>query len=121
MAASSGSRTALITWSVVFAILFVTAAVFSIYFYADAAKARESEDKTRKQYADIAAPGELAGDTVSALREAKSNVPEGSPITGSMGLLQVAVTQRDELSHTIGGPAVTSPAAALDKSRTALA
>src|SRR3954465_4880582 len=104
---ASGSRTALITWSVVFAILFVTASIFSIYFYADSAKARESEEKTRKQYADIAQPGELAGDVVTSLRDAKTTPVEGSPITQSMGLLQVAVAQRDELAHMIAGPAVT--------------
>ena len=33
-----GSRTALITWSVVFAFLFVLSSVFAIYFYADSTK-----------------------------------------------------------------------------------
>ena len=115
---SSGSRTALITWSVVFAILFVTASIFSIYFYADASKARESEAKTVSQYKEVASPGEIAGsDMVSALRDAKSNPVEGSPINASMSLLQVAVTQRDELSHMIAGPAVTTPQAALERAR----
>ena len=117
---SSGSRTALITWSVVFAVLFVTASVFSIYFYADAAKSRESEDKLRKQYVEILPPGELQGDTVTQLRETRTSPPPGSTITPSMPLFQVLMTQRDELSHTIAGPAVSTPAAAEDRAKSAL-
>ncbi len=117
---SSGSRTALITWSVVFAVLFVTASVFSIYFYADAAKSRESEDKTRKAYVEVLPPGELQGEAITQLRETRSTPPEGSTITPSMPLFTVAIAQRDELSHTIAGPSVTTPAAAMDRAAAAM-
>src|SRR5688500_19041268 len=97
----AGSRTALITWSVVFAILFVTSAIFAIYFYADSTKARDREETLRKQYAELAPPNELTGEAVSALREIRSEPPEGSSINASMPLFQVALTQRDELAQLI--------------------
>ena len=51
---SQGSRTALVTWSVVFAFLFMTASVLAIYFYADASKSHDREDALRKQYTELA-------------------------------------------------------------------
>ena len=112
---SSGSRTALITWSVVFAILFVAASIFSIYFYADASKSRDHYDQLQKQYSELAPPGELAGEAMSQLREVRSTPPQGSAINPSMPLFQVAITQRDELTHQIAGPQVNLAAAAQER------
>jgi len=106
-----GSRTALITWSVVFAFLFVLSSVFAIYFYADSTKARQSEEQTKKQYTEMAAPGELQGDAVTRLREVKQNPREGSAVTPAMPLFTVAVTEGQELSQLIGGPSASNPKA----------
>src|SRR3954454_23059326 len=95
---SQGSRTALVTWSVIFAILFVTMAIFAIYFYADASKANERADTLTRQYKEIAQPGDLAGEAVTQLRESRGTAPEGSTITANTPLLSVAVTQRDDLA-----------------------
>src|SRR5215207_3956300 len=116
----AGSRTALITWSVVFAILFVTSTIFTIYFYSDASKARKSENDLRRQYQELAASSELAGEAVSALRELKQSPPEGSTINGSMTLFQIALAQRDELAQMIGGPSANTPAAAAQRAKAAI-
>ena len=115
-----GSRTALITWSVVFAFLFVLSSVFAIYFYADSTKARQSEEQTKKQYTEMAAPGELQGDAVTRLREVKQNPREGSAVTPAMPLFTVAVTEGQELSQLIGGPSASNPKAAMDRAADAL-
>jgi len=117
---TSGSRTALITWSVVFAILFVTAAIFSIYFYADASKAHDREDTLKKQYSELAPPGDLAGEAVAQLRDMRGSPPPGSAINPSMPLFDVALTQRDELTHLIGGPQVALPSAATERANSAM-
>src|SRR5215213_5688131 len=65
----AGSRTALITWSVVFAILFVTSTIFAIYFYADSTKARDREETLRKQYS-----GPAVTTPVAAIERAKSAI-----------------------------------------------
>ena len=115
-----GSRTALITWSVVFAFLFVVSAVFAIYFYADSTKARQSEEQTKKQYSELAAPGELQSDAVTRLRDVRQSPREGSAITAGMPLFSVAVTQGQELSQLIGGPSASTPSAAMDRAADAL-
>src|SRR5215213_10167614 len=91
----AGSRTALITWSVVFAILFVTSSIFTIYFYTDSTKARKAEAELRRQYQELAPTSELASEAVTQLRDMRQAPPEGSAVNASMPLFQVAVTQRD--------------------------
>ena len=116
-----GSRTALVTWAVIFAILFVTSAIFAIYFYADSTKAHEREDLMRKRYADVVTESDLQSESVASLKEARQNAPEGSQINAQMPLFTVSLAQRDELAHTIGGPSVTNPNVALDRAKAALA
>ena len=116
-----GSRTALVTWSVIFAILFVTSAIFAIYFYADGTKARKSEEDLKRQYAELAPPAELRGESATRLDDVRKNAPEGSAITPSMPLFTVAVTQGQELSQLIGGARTSTPTAAMESAKTALA
>ena len=52
--------------------------------------------------------------------EMKTNPPEGTSINSSMTLLQVALSQRDDLGHVIGGASATE-AAARDQAKRALA
>jgi predicted nucleic acid-binding Zn-ribbon protein len=118
---SPGSRTALVTWSVVFAILFVVSAIFAIYFYADGNKAVQRAEQLQRQYAELASQADLQSDLATQLREVKQNPPEGSNINPQMTLLQIAAAQRDDLAHMIAGPAVKSPGAAEDRAKAALA
>ena len=46
-----GSRTALITWTVVTTVLFVTATIFAIYFYVDANRTREEQQTLKRMEA----------------------------------------------------------------------
>ncbi|HYO11268.1 MAG TPA: hypothetical protein VER17_20050 [Tepidisphaeraceae bacterium] len=117
---SPGSRTALVTWSVVFAILFVVSSIFAIYFYADSNKANQREADFRKRYTEVISDADLGGEAITQLREARATAPEGSGITGTTPLFQMALTQRDELARTVAGAAVTNPAAAADRARAAL-
>ena len=116
----AGSRTALVTWSVVFAILFVTSSIFAIYFYADATKAHDSADLARKHYTEVIPESELNGEAVTQLREARQSAVEGSPINAQMPLFTVAITQRDELAHAVAGAGVTNPSVAMDRTKAAL-
>lgn len=106
--ANQGSRTALVTWTVVFAILFVTATVFAIYFYVDANKSETALRKVSDQYRSIITEGGLTGDTVGRfdqIRKAAAERPEGVPptaVTDAMPLLEVAATTLDELERTTG-------------------
>jgi hypothetical protein len=115
-----GSRTALVTWCVVFAVLFVTSAIFAIYFYANASKATDREEQLRKQYSDLAPPNELQSDAANRLKDVRATPPEGSAITSSMPLFTVAVTQGQELSQLIGGPSANTPTAAAERAKAAL-
>ena len=70
---SAGSRTTLVTWSVVFAILWVTSTIFAIYFYASASKAEEKYNTEIKKYVpDIIADADLNSDAVRRLKDART-------------------------------------------------
>jgi hypothetical protein len=116
----SGSRTAQLTWLVVFAVLWATASIMAIVFYVNADKDRTALETFRKRYNEVVAEGDLAGSAVAELREAKQNAPEGSSINPSMSLLQVALAERDELAALVGGPQATI-GTATDKAKTSLA
>src|SRR5689334_2702767 len=70
-----GSRTALVTWSVVFCVLFVTCAVFAIYFYADDVKARDAQEIMRKSYADVIPEQNLSSQQISDLKSLRGTEP----------------------------------------------
>ena len=67
-AASAGSRTAAVTWAVVFAIIAVTMSIFAIYFYADANKSRDALETHRKTVAEVVPDADLQGEAVTRLR-----------------------------------------------------
>jgi hypothetical protein len=122
--ANQGSRAVLVTWTVVTAILFVTATVFAIYFYVDASKVSELAKTNGAKYADIideSALGNPSND-FTALQAARHAT--GSPIPGinpSMKLLDVALAQRNYLAKLIAGPSVTDPDKAATIANTAIA
>ena len=71
-AANQGSRAALVTWTVVSCILFVTATVFAIYFYVEASKITLLDKTNREKYAEIIDEAAIAGPDVTALHAAKA-------------------------------------------------
>jgi len=97
-----GSRGALITWSVVCSILFVTATIFAIYFYVVANEATgKLKDQTAK-YNDIVA--DPAAPAVAELQRVRG-LPEQAPtLNPAMPALDVAVAQRNALTSLLGGP-----------------
>src|SRR5438034_3386716 len=98
----AGSRTALVTWAVVFAILWVTASIFAIYFYASASKVTDQYDTLRKQYIpDIIAESELNSDAVRHMKELRTQ--EGTGLNPSMSAFSVALAQRDQMAQMVAG------------------
>ncbi|MDQ3439980.1 MAG: hypothetical protein M3478_06470 [Planctomycetota bacterium] len=99
-----GSRGALITWSVVCSILFVTATIFAIYYHVVATEATTKLDAQNKTYADVVNPTALTGPVVTELQRVRA-LPEQAPVLNpSMPALDVAVAQRNALTNLIGGP-----------------
>src|ERR1041384_6032815 len=98
---NQGSRTALITWTVVPSFFFVPATIFAIYFYVEASRVNLLNEERRTKYADIVAEGALTSPDVGALRELKSNEKAG--YTPSMTALDVSIKRSDNLAKTIAG------------------
>ena len=122
-AANQGSRAALVTWTVVSCILFVTATVFAIYFYVDSTKVTKLESDTRQKFADVIDEAAIAGPEINNLKTAKTNsdnppIPNLNP---SMKYFDVAVAQRTYLANQIAGSDVTDPGKAADAAKTSIA
>jgi hypothetical protein len=122
--ANQGSRAVLVTWTVITAILFVTATVFAIYFYVDASKVSELAKTNSGKYADIIDDSALGSPSpdFQGLRDARtaqtSNIPGINP---SMKLLDVAIAQRNYLATLIAGAATTDPDKAAGVGKAAIA
>jgi hypothetical protein len=100
-ATSAGSRTAAVTWAVVFAIIAVTMSIFAIYFYADANKSRDALETHKKTVAEVVPDADLQGEAVSRLRAIRD--AENSGYTKSSSLLSVAMQDRDALARMVAG------------------
>lgn len=98
---SAGSRTAAVTWAVVFAILFVTASIFAIYFYASSNRDADLLAQHRRQVAEVIPDAELTGPEVTRLRAIRGT--EGSGFSANTPLIQVAAQDRDSLARLIAG------------------
>jgi hypothetical protein len=122
--ANQGSRAVLVTWTVITAILFVTATVFAIYFYVDATKITELSKTNAAKYADIIDDATLGSPTpdITGLQTARhaTDSPFGADITSSMKLLDVALAQRNDLAKLITGGASTDPDAAAKAAQAAI-
>src|SRR5262245_37535407 len=88
-----GSRTALVTWTVVTSFLFVTATIFAIYFYVEKSSVQQRHDERKKHYENIVAEGALNSADVAALLDLKSK-PD-SPYNASQGALDVAMKRAE--------------------------
>ena len=73
-----GSRGALITWSVVCSILFVTATIFAIYYYVVANEATQKLSDQDKKYADVVNSASLTGPVVTELQRVRGLPEQGS-------------------------------------------
>lgn len=100
MASASGSRTGLITATVVLTIVAVTALVFASIFFTKANRASTDLDALTKSYNDVVKRNALSGTDVTALKERRS---AGDPFTSSDPLLSVAIRERDDLAKLAGG------------------
>src|SRR5581483_8495558 len=99
---SPASRSgALVTWLVVFVLLWVVATVFAIYYYVDGTKAQESLTKLTDQYKEVIPASELSGDEIQNLRTKKQSDTTGK-YNQDMALFDVLRTERDELATAIG-------------------
>lgn len=99
---SSGSRTALVTWSVVFAILWVTSSIIAIWAYAGMSKVQQTYDTQIKQYIpDVIADSDLNSDAVRQLKELRTT--EGSGYNAQMPVFQVAMAEKDKMAQLLAG------------------
>src|SRR5688500_10415461 len=114
-----GSRTALITWSVVCSILFVTSTIFAIYFYVSANEATEKFETSQKQYANVVTDADLASPLVNALVSLRQSEQANAwGVNASMPVLNVALAQRDTLARLVAG--TNNPATALQTGKNTL-
>jgi hypothetical protein len=122
--ANQGSRAVLVTWTVITAILFVTATVFAIYFYVDASKVSELAKTNAQKYADVVEDAALASPSADyeSLRSARTGGGTSlfTGINPSMKLLDVALAERNQLAGLITG-GTTDPNLAFKAGRDALA
>jgi hypothetical protein len=97
---------ALITWLVVFVLLWVVGTVFAIYYYVDGTKAREELEGLTKQYAEVIPKSQLGGEDIQRLKDRKS-APDAEAMgyNAQMSLWDVLKKERDDLAGKIDGGA----------------
>lgn len=99
---NQGSRAGLITAVVAFAVLFVTSTIFAIYYGVKADDVTKKYDSFRSSVVpEVIAGGDLTGGTVASLRQVRDAAEP--PINKGMSLLDVAVTERNEMVNTVTG------------------
>ena len=116
---NTGSKAALVTWTVITSILFVVATVLAIFAYLDRNNVVTERDTLVAKYGRVMTEAELNGDMKTQLEAAAAADPD--KFAGSPSLVKIAVTQRDDLVKALAGPTARSPADALAAARTALA
>lgn len=114
---SPASRSgALVTWLVVFVLLWVVSTVFAIYYYVDGTKAQDKFDVLTKQYNDILPPSQVSGEDVTTLKAKRTDAAGG--FTESMSVFEILKKERDDLSKMIG---VETPETAMKSATDTLA
>jgi hypothetical protein len=116
---NQGSRTAMVTWTVVTSFLFVVATVFAIYEYVEASRLADTNATMSKKYNSIVADSALNSPEVAALSEVQKN--PANNYDQSAGLLFVSEQRADRLGKLIAGPTAESPEAATSAANRALA
>jgi hypothetical protein len=98
-----GSRTGLVSFLVVFVILFVTTTILWIY---ESAERRNRDDQIaeyRKKLTDVVDEGTIGGQDVQTLIASRDQ----NPAYGGMSAMQIALAQRAELSRQVAGNAAS--------------
>jgi hypothetical protein len=114
--ANPGSRTALITWTVVTSFLFVIATIFAIYFYVEGSRLDKLNSDLKAKYNGIVAEGALNSAEIALLNDLK-----GKPETGYSGTaMDVAMQRGDKLAKLIAGQAAQSPEVAMTSATAAM-
>jgi hypothetical protein len=91
-----------ITWLVVFVLLWVVSVVFAIYYYVDGTKTTERLDALTKQYSEILPASQIGGEDVTNLKNKRSD--EAGGFNGSMSVFDVLKKERDDLATVVGAP-----------------
>lgn len=112
---TQGSRAALITWTVITSILFVTATILAIVFYSGKTKAEEAQTTLQSQYADVA---RLSSPEIGALKQVRSE--DTVRFNARTSLLDVAIAQRNELAQKITGAAGETEKSAIARAEAVL-
>ncbi|HEY0007849.1 MAG TPA: hypothetical protein VGB55_03910, partial [Tepidisphaeraceae bacterium] len=112
----SGSRAALITWTVITSILFVVATVLAIFANVDRNKRMQELDTLKSRYDKVISEADLSGDVSARLNDVKT----ANPGYKDLRQINVAIAQRDNLIRTIAGPAAASEADAIAAANAAL-
>jgi hypothetical protein len=115
---NTGSKAALVTWSVAATILFVAAVVWGIVSFVDATNFRKQNEALTQRFREVVDERDLQSPLVSGLEQARS--AEGERFRG-LGLLNVATRQRDDLQKLVAGAEGESEAAARTAAQTAVA
>jgi hypothetical protein len=97
---TQGSRGGLVTALVVFTILFVTAAIFAIYFNVQLRAVELDLTNNKKTYNDVVREAELGTSDMSALQALKADPSSGM---ASETLMGIALKQRGDLTKDITG------------------
>lgn len=116
---TQGSRAGLITALVIFTILFVTSAIFAIYFNVQLTHQTEAFTNYKKQYTDIVSENALVGNDVSTLKALRSDGNSG--YTPNDTVFDIVLKQRNDLIQLITGTVGSDPAAAQKAAGTVLA
>ena len=115
---NQGSRTALVTWTVVTSFLFVLATIFAIYYYVDANRLSKLNETMTSKYRDVVPESALAGPEVAALDQVRKDEKNG--YNQSAGLLDVSLQRSDKLAKLVAGAAAQSPERAIADGQAAI-
>lgn len=110
--ANAGSRGGLITAVVIFAVLFVTATIFAIYYGTQAAKAQEDYVALRDQIQPTIVRDPSLSSPQLAELDAVRRAGTLPGISESNSLMETAIAQRDLLARTLAGTGATAQTAA---------
>ena len=116
---NQGSRTALVTWTVVTSFLFVLATIFAIYYYVDANRLNKLNETMTSKYRDVVPESALAGPEVASLDQVRKDEKNG--YNQSAGLLDISLQRSDKLSKLVAGAAAQSPERAIADGQAAIA
>jgi hypothetical protein len=106
----TGSKAALITWTVITSILFVVATVLAIFAHVDKNRLEVEKAAIDTRYKAFVAESDLTGDLKTSLEA----IQQGNDKYAGMKLINVVMEQRDELARTIGGQTAADAQAAAD-------